>query len=445
MMLSGNLSDWSVGDLLQMLHVTKKTASLHVDGSDRSGVVYFEEGAIVNAIVSLGGGPDGDPRDEVVEAVYVLELLDGGTFEIKNEVPPRMIEPLAVAEALEMVGEHLDAERQLDATGLLSARGLRLAPTITEPIILSEQVWNAISVSIPAFTFPELESRLGRAAAVATVEQFRDLGILEAVLDEVEPTAPEPMSPEPMSPEPMSPASDGLARFEYVSEEEADSQLREAYAGSWLPPEPEEAEAFAGSWMAPDPVDGAAVAFVADDEVPFEHHEMSVPHEQEPIPPEQQPIPHEQEPIPHEQEIALHHTEEVRPIVSDAPDDSIVVPDDEDSIVVPDDEPVPSEPEPVAPGLTPGVSSLSAAIRAAAGASTPGKSDDESRLLSEAAGDPADADWDTAGSALPSSDEGSIRRTVKSLVSQPETPLAGGRLGDLGSRFRQATAADQED
>ncbi len=441
MMLSGNLSDWSVGDLLQMLHITKKTASLHVDGSDRSGVVYFEEGAIVNAIVSLGGGPDGDPRDEVVEAVYVLELLDEGTFEIKNEVPPRMIEPLAVAEALEMAGEHLDAERQLDETGLLSARGLRLAPTITEPIILSEQVWNAISVSIPAFTFPELESRLGRAAAVATVEQFRDLGILEAVLDEPEPTAPEPMSP----------ASDGFADFEDVSEEEADSQLAKAYAGSWVPPEPEEAdafagswlpperaeaEAFAGSWMAPEPVEGEAVAFVADDEVPVEHHEMSVPHEQQPIPHEEQPIPHEQEPIPHEQEIVPHQTEEVRPIVSDAPDDSIVVPDDE---------PVPSEPEPVAPVLTPGVSSLSAAIRAAAGASTSGKSDDESRLLSEAAGDPADADGDAAGSALPSSDEGSIRRTVKSLVSQPETPLAGGRLGDLGSRFRQATAADQED
>ena len=49
MMLSGNLSDWSVGDLLQMLHITKKTASLHIDGTDRSGVVHFESGAIVNA------------------------------------------------------------------------------------------------------------------------------------------------------------------------------------------------------------------------------------------------------------------------------------------------------------------------------------------------------------------------------------------------------------
>lgn len=190
MLLSGQLSDWSVADLLQMLHITKKTASLHIDGTDRSGAVYFDDGAIINAHVSLGAGGETGTPENVVEAVYVLQLLNDGSFDVRNEVPSLTVDALAVADALEQAGVHLTAERELDATGLLAARALRLAQVIEEPIILSEQVWRAISVSIPAFTFSELEQRLGRAGAVSTVEQFRELGILEAVLDEIEPLPP---------------------------------------------------------------------------------------------------------------------------------------------------------------------------------------------------------------------------------------------------------------
>lgn len=183
MLLSGQLSDWSVEDLLQMLHITKKTASLHVDGTERSGVVYFDAGAIVGAEVSVGTA-GGDDREMAVQALYVLQLLDEGEFEIRNQVPPTAIDPMSVAEALELASEHLAAERALGESGLLGARGLRLAQQIDEPIILSERVWAAISVSIPAFTFTEMEGRMGRAAAVDTLEQFRELGVLEAVLDE---------------------------------------------------------------------------------------------------------------------------------------------------------------------------------------------------------------------------------------------------------------------
>ena len=412
MMLSGNLSDWSVGDLLQMLHITKKTASLHIEGVDRAGVVYFDEGAIVNAGVSLGGGPKSDAREEVVEAVYVLELLDEGSFEIKNEVPPRTIEPLPVAEALELAGEHLDAERHLDETGLLAARGLRLAQTIEEPIILSEQVWNAISVSIPAFTFPELEERLGRAAAVATVEQFRDLGILEAVLEDVETT--------PSSVELESPMAVG---FDDASDEEVDSQLADAFADAWTPPAPEPAEESwtppiegdaDDSWSAPvaEPADSwtsSAQESAGDPAPTFESDEVAV-----------------REP----EQIVPHNSEEVRPIVSDAPDDSIVV----------SEELVDAPAGPVQSGLTPGASSLSAAIRAAAGAAASGPSDDEAQLLSEAAsgGRPED-------DVVPDAHDGSLRRTVKSLVSPSSEVTAGGGLGDLSARFRQAAAADQQD
>jgi hypothetical protein len=396
-----------------MLHITKKTASLHIEGVDRSGVVYFDEGSVVNAAVSLGGGPKPDPRDEVVEAVYVLELLDEGSFEIKNEVPPRTIEPLPVAEALELAGQHLDAERHLDETGLLAARGLRLAQEIEEPIILSEQVWNAISASIPAFTFPELEERLGRAAAVSTVEQFRDLGILEAVLEDAEP-APSPVDLE-------SPVLADFGDLGDVSAEEVDSQLAGAFSDAWIPPTPEPADE---PWTPPvDQVDDAWAAPAAE---PDDSWASSA---QEPT---EDPAPwlEPEEVAGHESEqIVPHNPEEVRPIVSDAPDDSIVV----------SEEPVDAAAGPMTSGLTPGASSLSAAIRAAAGAAS-GPSDDEAQLLSEAAnvGIPED-------DVVADAQDGSLRRTVKSLVSPSSEGSSGGGFGDLSARFRQAAAADQED
>jgi hypothetical protein len=385
MMLSGNLTDWSVGDLLQMLHITKKTASLHISGADRSGVVHFEGGAIVNADVSLGGGAADHPRDEVIEAVYVLELLDEGTFEIKGEVPSRTIDPLPVAEALELAGKHLDAERHLDDTGLLAARGLRLAQTIEEPIILSEQVWNAISASIPAFTFPDLEQRLGRAGAISTIEQFRDLGILEAVLDDMEPAASMPQPEVVVDAEQMyAEHRSSSTAPELTTDEQIDAQLAEAFEETWT----EEAG---------------------------------------------------------EDVIVPEFVEDVRPIVAAAADDSIIVPVEDDSVAAPE----PVEQPATAPS---GASSLSAAIRAAAEAGGAADvhtnaHDDESVLLSEAAGEaPVGEGEATADAVAPRAEDGSLRRTVRSLVSPPETALVSGVLGDLGSRFRHAAAAgDKED
>ena len=401
MMLSGNLTDWSVGDLLQMLHITKKTASLHVTGTDRYGVVHFEDGAIVNADVSLGGGAASDPKDEVVEAIYVLELLDEGAFEIKGEVPSRTIDPISVADALELAGQHLDAERHLDETGLLAARGLRLAQTISEPIILSEQVWNAISGSIPAFTFPELEERMGRAAAVATVEQFRDLGILEAVLEE--PERAERFAQTPIEHveivEPVESADPGWADDSF-DREPAPVAVAQATEVDETPDLGWGSQVVDGPPVAdgPDPVDTADHAAAPSDTA---DESMIVP----------------------------VNVEEIRPIVSDAPERDIVVEPIDDAA------PAPSGPPPAS-----GVTSLSAAIRAAAGAAEHESSDDEGSLLSEAAGDGGSSEPDLA-----QGEDESLRRTVRSLVSEPKSPLTNGMLGDLGARIRQAAAAESDD
>ena len=50
-MLSGNLSNWSVADLLQMMRVTSKTAALRIEGT-RAGVIHFQEGKLAAATLA---------------------------------------------------------------------------------------------------------------------------------------------------------------------------------------------------------------------------------------------------------------------------------------------------------------------------------------------------------------------------------------------------------
>ena len=51
MMLSGNLSNWSVADLLQMMRVTGKTAALRIEGT-RAGVIHFNDGKLAGAALA---------------------------------------------------------------------------------------------------------------------------------------------------------------------------------------------------------------------------------------------------------------------------------------------------------------------------------------------------------------------------------------------------------
>ena len=48
MHLSGQLSDWSINDLLQIMQVTNKTGSLDIEG-ERRGRVHFREGRVTGA------------------------------------------------------------------------------------------------------------------------------------------------------------------------------------------------------------------------------------------------------------------------------------------------------------------------------------------------------------------------------------------------------------
>ena len=377
MLLAGQLSDWSVEDLLQMLHITKKSASLHIEGAERSGVVYFDEGALVGAEVSLGAAGS-DDRETAVEALYVLQLLDDGTFEIRNEVPPTAIDPISVADALELASEHLGAEQALADTGLLNARGLRLAQEIDEPIILSERIWAAISVSIPAFTFAELEGRMGRAAAVDMLEQFRDLGVLEAAIEEkVDEAITVVVEDEPARPD--LPDRQEVAATSSIDDGDIDP--------------------VDGTDPVIDPLDETPSMWMAEEDETFDPVEAS-----------------------EDWSAGDFEIDEVAASGWESP--------------AADAEPERVEAQP-ATSLSEAIRAAAAAASAAGTQTTPTDSssdgDDESLLLAEAA-----SSVDFEGAPV----DGGLRRTVRSLVSSPDTTLVQGVLDDLGSRFRSEATSD---
>ena len=65
MHLSGQLTDWSINDLLQIMQVTQKTGSLDIDG-ERRGRVHFRDGSVTGA--ELSGLADDLRRGDVAPA-----------------------------------------------------------------------------------------------------------------------------------------------------------------------------------------------------------------------------------------------------------------------------------------------------------------------------------------------------------------------------------------
>ena len=82
MHLSGQLSDWSMNDLLQIMQVTKKTGSLDIEG-DRRGRVHFREGRVTGAeLTGVDGAHTGSDRDGVADILYVLASVGEGSFSV---------------------------------------------------------------------------------------------------------------------------------------------------------------------------------------------------------------------------------------------------------------------------------------------------------------------------------------------------------------------------
>lgn len=181
MHLSGQLSDWSINDLLQIMQVTKKTGSLDIEGQ-RRGRVHFREGRVTGAeLVGVQGAYAGTDRAGVADILYVLSTVEEGSFSVGAADGPDT-KGWTVEEVLLDVEGLQSLEGEVVASGLFDASAIKLIPDIEEPLSIEPGDWQVFVHLVPTFTFDVLESRYGRGGAVRIFHTLHRLGLADTVL-----------------------------------------------------------------------------------------------------------------------------------------------------------------------------------------------------------------------------------------------------------------------
>lgn len=180
MHLSGQLSDWSIHDLLQIMQVTKKTGSLDIDG-ERRGRIHFRNGAVTGAeLTGSRGSYTGHDRSTVADIIYVLSTLDSGAFSIGPADGPDTV-GLSVDEVVGDLESLRHLEGEVVDAGLFAAAGIRLAKELSEPLTIQPEDWNVVTTLVQPFTFAQLEAQVGRGGAVRLVHTLHRLGVADPI------------------------------------------------------------------------------------------------------------------------------------------------------------------------------------------------------------------------------------------------------------------------
>jgi hypothetical protein len=180
MHLSGQLSDWSINDLLQIMQVTKKTGSLDIEGQ-RRGRVHFREGRVTGAELSgHDGAHTGSDRAGVADILYVLSTVAEGSFSVGAADGPDA-KGWTVEEVLVDVDALQTLEGEIAETGLFEANGVKLVNEIADPMTVEPADWQTFVNLVPTFSFGALEAKYGRGTAVRTFHTLNRLGLAETV------------------------------------------------------------------------------------------------------------------------------------------------------------------------------------------------------------------------------------------------------------------------
>jgi Domain of unknown function (DUF4388) len=191
MMLSGNLNNWPVTDLLQIMRVTQKTGALRIDGS-RPGVIHFISGQIAGAAVVGQKAPTTveEARRLTVDALHVLVNNSDGSFLVadpevaENSTRWEVIEIMTEVDRLRMI------ESEIRREGINESSPLRLISGAPTPVTLHADDWEAIVALVPAFSVTSLEHDLGRSRALQVTATLISRGL--AVPNEISiPVEPE--------------------------------------------------------------------------------------------------------------------------------------------------------------------------------------------------------------------------------------------------------------
>jgi hypothetical protein len=182
MHLSGQLSDWSINDLLQIMQVTSKTGSLDIEGQ-RRGRVHFREGRLTGAeLTGENGSYAGSDRSAIADILYVLSTVEEGSFSVGAADGPES-KGWTIEEVLLDVVALQSLEGEVVDAGLFEASGVALVTQIQEPITIQPEDWHVFVNLVPPFTFNYLEARYGRGAAVRVFHTLHRLGMAETVAD----------------------------------------------------------------------------------------------------------------------------------------------------------------------------------------------------------------------------------------------------------------------
>jgi hypothetical protein len=182
MHLSGQLSDWSINDLLQIMQVTSKTGSLDIEGQ-RRGRVHFREGRLTGAeLTGENGSYTGSDRAAVADILYVLSTVEEGSFSVGAADGPEA-KGWTIEEVLLDVVALQSLEGEVIDAGLFEATGVALVNEIHDPITIEPGDWHVFVNLVPPFTFNFLEARYGRGTAVRIFHTLHRLGMAEIVTD----------------------------------------------------------------------------------------------------------------------------------------------------------------------------------------------------------------------------------------------------------------------
>lgn len=185
MHLSGQLSDWSINDLLQIMQVTQKTGSLDIEGA-RRGRIHFRDGSVTGAeLIGIKGSYMGSDRSGVADILYVLSTLEDGSFAVGAADGPDgsgwgVEDVLADVDALRLLEDEV-----VDA-GLFEASGVRFVKSIDGPITIEPDDWEVLMSLVQPFTFNHLEARMGRGGAVRIFHTLHRLGVAEVIVGDEE-------------------------------------------------------------------------------------------------------------------------------------------------------------------------------------------------------------------------------------------------------------------
>lgn len=195
MMLSGNLNNWSVTDLLQIMRVTAKTAALRIEGT-RAGVIHFNEGKIAGASLAGQRPPSSSEgaRQSAVDALFVLTSPSEGSFFVATpEVDPKA-PAWEVAEIMAEV-EHLRLiEGEVLRHGIEENTALALTADVPSPVTLHAEDWATLVSLVPAFSLASLERSLGRTRALQVINTLLARGLtVRGTMVEVDLVPPPPI------------------------------------------------------------------------------------------------------------------------------------------------------------------------------------------------------------------------------------------------------------